>query len=174
MTSAWLLRHNTPYTLSIMDDHSSNPIHNIIIEILESRYQGVTFSEEIISSIEDKVAPAIRLQTEETVTEFITDFFNPNKKPIRKPRKKAAKKAANVAPEANKPAEPAKVESTTSTPDPASPSMKPEPSGPETSSPTTTSSEEVAPTSPEVKPEPTAPVSSNTTIEPKEPTPPML
>ena len=74
-------------------DYTSSPIRDLIIQLLDERYEGVTFSPEIIEAIEGKVAPAIRIQAEETVIEFVADFFS-SKKPVRKPRRPKAKKAS--------------------------------------------------------------------------------
>jgi len=52
-------------------------------------YQDVTFSDAIVDSIEEKVAPAVRTQTESTVVDFVSDYFSA-KKVNRKPRKPRA------------------------------------------------------------------------------------
>ena len=68
----------------------NNPIRGLIVELLESRYEGITFSDELVDSIETKVAPIVQLQTETAVVEFVSDYFSP-KKPSRKARKPKAK-----------------------------------------------------------------------------------
>ncbi len=78
-------------------DYTPSPIRDLIIQLLDERYEGVTFSPEIIEAIEAKVAPAVRIQAEETVVEFVADFFSA-KKPVRKPRKPRAKKATSLQP----------------------------------------------------------------------------
>ena len=80
---------------------NNDPIRELIIEFIADRYEGVTFSDDFIDSIEAKVAPIIRQQTEETVVEFVADFFSAKKptRRTRKPRKKAEESpAVNEAP----------------------------------------------------------------------------
>lgn len=71
------------------------PIRSLINDFIADRYEGVTFSEDFVASIEEKVAPIIKQQTEETVVEFVADFFSA-KKPTRKPRR-AKKKVEETA-----------------------------------------------------------------------------
>ena len=74
-----------------MEEQSPSAIRQLVVELINERYEGVTFSDEILDSIEDKVAPAIRTQTEATVVDFVSNFFS-SKKVSRKPRKPKAKK----------------------------------------------------------------------------------
>lgn len=87
----------------------NNPVRELVIELIEDRFEGVSFSEEIIDSIEAKIAPIVRAQAEESVMEFVADFFSP-KKPTRKARKKAAPKPApkpKAEPTSSEPTDPA-------------------------------------------------------------------
>ncbi len=65
---------------------TSSPIRQLVVDLLAERYADVTFSDAIIESIEEKVAPAVRTQTESTVVDFVSDYFG-SKKVNRKPRK---------------------------------------------------------------------------------------
>ena len=84
-------------------DYTPSPIRDLIVQLLDERYEGVTFSPEIIEAIEAKVAPAVRIQAEETVVEFVGEFFSA-KKPVRKPRKPRAKKTPALEPVIQSPA----------------------------------------------------------------------
>ena len=65
-----------------------DPIKELIIDLINERYQGVTFSDEILEQIQEKIAPNIRSVAETGVVDFVSGFFN-TKKVTRKPRKRA-------------------------------------------------------------------------------------